>query len=137
MALEIGDDDDSSARSLDLFLADDPTGPPVAALDQNIGEKGGDDLLRGFPGEGRQIIDIFDGAEDFKTFLERKHGPRRPLDLSDRGVGIERHDQHVAQAFGFPEKFDVTAVDQVKAAVGKNDFFALAAQPRPNLEEVC
>lgn len=133
MALEIGDDDDSSAGGLDLFPADDLTGLPIAALDQNVGEEGGNDSLRSFLGEKRQIIDIFDSAEDFEALLEREHRPRRPLDLPDRSVGIERYNQHITQTFSLPKKFDVPAMNKIKAAVSKDHLLPLPAQSGANL----
>ena len=135
MAPEIGDDDDSAAGGLDLLTTDDLVGAPIATLDQDIREKGGDDFPGGFLGKGRQKIDIIDGAEDLEALRQRKHRTLWPFDLPDRGVGVERHDQHIAQTLGLAEKLDVTAMDKIEAAVGKDDLFPLLAQPGPDLEE--
>jgi len=135
MPLKVGHDDDLPSRRLNFVLPDDFSRPPVATLDQYVRDQSGDNLLRRLLGEGSQVIDGPDGFEDFPSLGQRKNRPRRPLELADGSVIVERHNEDIAVLLGLLEEPDMAGVNQVKAAVGENHFLALLLELPADFEK--
>lgn len=77
--------------------------------------------------EDDDVVDRFEGGEDFQALVEGVDGSAGPFEFSDGRVGIEPKNQQVAQGPAFFEIRDVTAVKEVKTTVGEDNGFAVCA----------
>jgi hypothetical protein len=121
-----GGGDDTASGAFDFLAADDLVAGPVAAFDEDVGEEGGDDALRGELVEDKDGVDAFQGAEDFGALEFEDQGASFAFDLADAGVAVNGDDEGVAEAAGVFEAADVAGVKEVEAAVGEDDFAGLA-----------
>ena len=116
--------DDFSSRRFDFLAAGHEMGP-VGALDQNVGEKGGDECAGRLLVEKSHGIDGFESQRQLGAFLLGNDGAVRPLHAARAGVGVESQNEHVAKRACRFQGADVPGMEQIKAPVGENDSLTL------------
>src|SRR5439155_3790012 len=110
---------DLAAGPLDRLPPDDVGRGIVPAFYQNVGKDLLDQAKRGLLVEEHDVVDARERGHDRRArqlALDRMSGA---LDRADRSVGIEPHQEVVAQAPCAAEELGVPGVDQVEAAVGE------------------
>jgi hypothetical protein len=99
---------------------------PIGAFDQDVGEDLADELAgRIFVKEG-DGVDGSEGQDHGGAFAFGDYGAGRTFHAPYTGVRIQGKDQDVAEAARLFEETNVAGMEQVIAAVGEDDGFALA-----------
>ena len=131
--LPVGDGDDPTAVPFDDRLTDYRVRLPVAALDEDVRPQPADERQRRVVVEHGDVVDGLQRREQGHAVVLVHDRPGRAFQAPDRGVAIDRDDQHVAARLGLRQRVDVADVQQVEAAVGEDDGLSLApesVQPR-------
>lgn len=110
-----------AAGGLHLFTAGDEM-RPVSALDQDIGEHGGDELARGVFVEECDRIDGLERGGEFRAFVLGNERPVGSFEALHARVGVQGKNQNVAERAGAFEKPDVAGMEDIVAAVGEDDL---------------
>lgn len=122
------DQGDPPTPAFDLGSAHDTIDGVVAPLDQGVGLEFIDEVEGGVFGEEHDGVDGLEGAEDAGAFVLGVDGAGGAFEAFDGGVVVEADDEEVAHGGGLFEEGDVPAVEDVEAAVGEDNFFALLAE---------
>jgi len=70
------------------------------------------------------MIDRFEHTDEKRAIRFRHDRPVFAFYPAHRSVAVYPDDKHIAEGFGFGEIFDVAAMQEIKNAIGENDFFA-------------
>ena len=124
LAFDQGDGGDSASVGFDFFASDDFFGLIVSAFDEDVGQEGGDKVFGRVFGKGDNIVDAFECGEYAGAVFEGQDGAVMAFETAYGFVGVEAQEEGFAVGAGFLEIGDVAAVDEVKTAVGKDDFCA-------------
>ena len=109
---------------LDRIAPDDFRNIPIRAFDKHIGNDGVNDTLRGWIIEYENAVDARQSRDHFGSFRFRHDRTRRSLYFPDGTIAVDSDDQNVTQRTRLIEIADVADVQNVKAAIGKNEFLA-------------
>jgi hypothetical protein len=123
----------AAASGFDFLPADDLVIGPVPTFDQNVGKEPGNHITRGQSVENDDSVNAFERGEDFCTFPFVDNGTPFALQLPNACIAVHSDDQNVTQFPGLLEDADVSRVEEIKAAIGKNYAAAvafLAAKPQ-------
>src|SRR4051794_7928682 len=82
---------------------------------------GADELCRGVLVEQDRVIDDVKGADQGDSVRFPVDGAGRTLEPPRTGIRVETHHQDVAQGAGTAQELDVTGMEDVEHAVGKDD----------------
>ncbi len=118
--------EDLAAGGFDFFTAGDEVAP-VGAFDEEVGEDFGDELAGGIFVEERDGIDGFEAEGDRGAGVFVQDGPGEAFEALDARVGVQGQDEDVAEGAGCLKQAYMAGMEDVVAAVGKNDFLALLA----------
>ena len=89
-----------------------------------MGSESGDQFERcGFI-EQDDIIDTPEAGENLCPFLFGEDGPLRAFQITDGPVTVYPYDQNISQGFSFLQIADMTYMEEVKTAIGKNDLLS-------------
>ena len=124
MAFDQGDGGDNAPVGFDFFASDDFFGLIVPAFYEDIGQECGDEVFGGVFGKGDDIVDAFEGGEYSGAVFKGQDGAVRTFETAYGFVGVEAQEEGFAVCAGFLKVGDVAAVDEVKTAVGEDDFCA-------------
>lgn len=130
-----GEGEDLAAGGLDFFAAGDEVGP-VGALDEEIGEDGGDEFAGGVFVEEGDGIDGIEREGDAGAGLFITDGAGGAFEALDARIGVEGEDENVAESASGLEEADVAGVEDVVAAVGENNTLAFGLPQRPLRDEI-
>ncbi len=119
-----GESEDLATGGFNFFTAGDEVGP-ISALDEDIGQDGGDEIAGGVFIEESDGIDGGQGEGDAGACLFVADGTGGALEPLDARVCVEGEDQNIAESAGGFEQADMTGMEEVVAAIGEDDAFAL------------
>ena len=118
--------DDAATGGFDLGATDDFFRAPVAAFDEDVGEKAGDEIAGRGGVEDGDVVHEGEGGEDFGALLLRENGATGAFEVTDAGVAIDGDDEKIAEGAGLLETTDVAGMEKVKTAVGEDDATGVA-----------
>jgi len=128
----------TAAGGFDFLPANDLVAGPVVTLDQNVGKEPGNHFTRGQSVEDDDSINAFERGEDFRAFAFDDDGTPFALQLPYACIAVQSDDQSVTQFARQLEDANVPRMEEIKAAVCKNDPAAvafLAAKPQNRFVE--
>jgi hypothetical protein len=128
-----GNGDDAAAGGFHFFATDDLIAGPITAFYEDVREKRGNQFARRRRVEDHHGVDALQRHEDFRALALRDDRTAFAFQLPHAGVAIEPDDERITQFARQLQAADVAGVQQVEAAVGKNDAAAvafLAAKPQ-------
>ena len=117
---------DATASGFDFFAADDLVAGPVTTLDENVGKKSGDDGAGSGLVEDEDGVDAFEAGKDFGTLVLRNDGAAGSFEGADAVVAVDANDEEIAEGAGEFEAADMSGMKQIEAAVGEDNFAAVA-----------
>lgn len=126
MSLDKGKEFDAPAMGDDFLRPDDVFGRVVTAFDEDIGEDLGNEFEGGVLAEQDDGIDELQGGEDACAGVFGLEWARGAFEAAHGIVGIEAHDEAVAELLCAFEVIDMAEVEEVETTVGKDDFVIFA-----------
>jgi hypothetical protein len=117
---------DATAGGFDFFAANDLIAGPVATLDEDIGKKSGDDGARSGFVEDEDSVDAFEAGEDFGALVLRNDRAARSFEGANAAIAVDADDEVIAEGAGGFETADVSGVQKIEAAIGEDNFAAVA-----------
>jgi hypothetical protein len=117
---------DATAGGFDFFAADDLVIGPVATLHEDVGKKSGDDSARSGFVEDEDGVDAFEAGENFGALVLRNDRAARSFEGANAVVAVDADDEEIAQGAGGFEAADVSGMKKIEAAVGEDNFAAVA-----------
>ena len=121
---------------LDELSSDDAFIRPVLALDQYVGFDFFDKIYRGRLVEDRDVVNAFKSCKDFGSIMLVVYRAVGSFNGLDRAVTIEPDDDYITLLPGELQIFDVSSVDDIEAAVCKNDSLVLPSMPVKLIEKL-
>jgi hypothetical protein len=134
MVLGVADNLHASAASQHCVTFRDSFRRVVGSLGMNVRADGANHVADIERIENDDGINIGQCGQDFRTFVFRNARTARALQGMRAGIRVYGHHQAAAQLFGGMQITHVANVEQIKTAVGENDFFALGS---PLLRLLC
>ena len=118
--------DSGSFRQLHFFIR--------RVLDVNVGPDDANGFVRAHLVKGEDIIDAGEGRDQLGTIcLRHERALRTFVELANRVVGIDAHDQYRTEAASKFQIADVPHMKQVKDAAREDDFSAdCTDRPKPS-----
>lgn len=108
----------------DKLVADDVFRFPVATLDQVVRLDSLNQRQWRVIIEGNDQVDTLQGSQYCKTVVKTiEWSLRRLIQALYRSIGIDANNEAVAQAPGFLQVGNMTAMKNVEAAIGENERF--------------
>ena len=117
---------DATACGFDFFATNDLVIGPVATFDKDIRKKSGDDRARSRFVEDEDRADAFEAGKDFGALVLRDHGSARAFEGANTAIAVDADDEEIAEGTGGFEAADVSRMKKVEAAVGEDNFAAVA-----------
>jgi alpha-D-ribose 1-methylphosphonate 5-triphosphate synthase subunit PhnL len=74
--------------------------------------------------EQDDIINRMQGQQDDRSILLILKGALSPLDAANGSVAVKTYNQNISEGLGLAQVFHMPPVQDVKDAVGEDDFFA-------------
>jgi hypothetical protein len=118
--------DDAAAGGFYFFPANDLVAGPVAAFYQHVGQKFGDDFAGRGLMENDYGVDAFECGENLGAFVLGEYRAAGAFQLAYAGIAVQADDQGVTESAGLFEAANVARMKQIEAAVGEDDFAAVA-----------
>src|SRR2546427_211426 len=97
---------------------------PVCAFHKNVRVNLQDCLERHVLVKRAHEIDHFKTRQEFGSLFLTENGTAGTFDAHDGTVSIDGDDQDIAQGVRLPQKIDVSGVQEIEAAVTKDDLLA-------------
>ncbi len=135
-AFHKGNNADFPAPGADFCRADDRVGIVVAAFDDDIGADGDDEFKRRGLVEDDDSIDGGKSGQDAGALGLADDRTIRAFEAADGCVAVDGDDEPVAEATSLLEQCDVADVQQIEAAVGKDDALAVGFPEGDALREL-
>jgi hypothetical protein len=107
----------------------------VAGLGVNVGTEQADFLIKAGVREDKGGVDKTQAGQGVGAVLGAVQGAVRAFQGTDGGVAVDGDDEEVAQFGGVFKVIEMTAVQQVEAAVGEDDGPAAGAGGFPEGED--
>ena len=123
-----GDDDDLAAITVHHLPAADLGGGIVAALGEDVGFQGRQDLGKLFRRKHGNVVHCLQSGQHPQALVCMDHRPARTFDPTDGVVGVQGDDQNISQAPGFLQKFNVPPMQEIEATVGEDQPLALGLE---------
>jgi hypothetical protein len=127
-SFDIRKDDDPSSRLLHRFPPYGCFRGPVPSFGEYIGLQQRDESQGGWFVKGSHIVDTRQSGEEFHPLPQGKEGPPGALDLPDGIVAVDSDHKKIAQGLGFFKVTEVTHMEKVEAAIGKDHPASVSPQ---------
>jgi hypothetical protein len=133
-AFEQRDGLDGSAVLQDCRCSGDFIYRPVGSLDQNVRQEHSDKIFGRIVFEQRYCIDYGECRKHFCPVILARNRPVRPLEPSDRCVGVQPDNQPVAEPSCGSEVTDVAGMKDIETPVREYNLFPFRL-PGSNFQE--
>ncbi len=110
----------AAAGGFDFFPADNLIPGPIAAFDEYIGQKRGDDFARRQFVENDDGVHTLEGRKNFCSFELRQNGPARAFQFAHAGIAVDANDKGIAKGASLFEALNMSRMQKVEAAIGEN-----------------
>ena len=94
---------------------------PIGTLDQDVRQKGGDQLAGSVLFKKGHGIHGGQGLDQFGPFIFGDERPAGSLYATDAGIGIQGQNQNVAEGSGLFQQTNMTRMKEIVTTVGKDD----------------
>lgn len=107
----------------------------VTAFGVDLGADGLEEVGDAGVVEDGDVVDHFEGGEDFGAVVLGVDGARGAFEGADALVTVEGDEEGVTALAGLAEVADVAGVEEIKAAVGEDEFAAFLGELGGDLGE--
>ena len=111
------DADDAAAAGFHDVAANNRVCRPIGALDQHIRTKAGNHLMRGVFVEDHDGVHTIEGIENLGAFALGGDGPATAFNRTNRAIGIQPDDQHIAEGPCLSQIPEMTGMKEIENAV--------------------
>lgn len=115
---------DTPARPFDLPATDDRVERPVSTLGEDIRSQFLNQLDRRVGTKADDPIYTTERRHELHSSTSRENGPITPFGTPNACIGVDCHDEPVAEVAGLFEASDVAYMEEVKTTVGEDDDLA-------------
>src|SRR5687767_12277444 len=134
-AFDEGEREDAAARRLDLLAAVYLGGRVVAALDEHVGQKFGDEPARRLVVKDGHEVNNRERGQHLGALRLTHHGSARAFERAHRAVAVDRDEQRVSERARRREVAHVPDMQDVEAAVGEDEPAPVRAQARADAQQ--
>lgn len=126
-AADEGEDDEAAAGFLDGGCFWDGLIAVVSTFDVDIGAERANNRAGGVFVEEQGVVDGVERRDEGQAILLAVNGPAWTLQAACTAVTVDGHDEDIAQLSGLAQEMNMSGVQNIEDAIGKDDGFPAQA----------